>query len=148
MVVECLIWSNLYSSLASALQNSLPLSVTISSGVPKRQIHFSKTALPTVFASLLGIAIISAYLVNASVIHKINFFPSADVFNGPNKSMWQRWFIAVHCGSGLSRFRTGFISRRRAWQRGHAETCRTMSASILGQKYDCSKRSFVLFTPS
>ncbi len=54
----------------------------------------------TVRASLLGRATNSTYLVNASVMHKINFLEDSDVLSGLKRSQWIRWFGAEHCGSG------------------------------------------------
>ena len=84
----CLICKSLYSSFAKLLQNSLPLSDTNSKGVPKRQIHFSKICFATVSASLLSMAIISAYFVKASVMQSTNFFPFWLTLSGPKRSKW------------------------------------------------------------
>ena len=56
----------------------------------------------TVRASLLGRATSSTYLVNASVMQKINFLEDSDVLSGPKRSQCIRWFGAEHCGSGGS----------------------------------------------
>ncbi len=71
--------------------NSLPWSVTISRGRPKRQIHRFRIAVATVNASLLLMVTSSTYFVNASVRHKINFLSPDVVFNGPKRSAWIRW---------------------------------------------------------
>ena len=77
----------LYNSAASLFLNSLPLSDTISSGVPYLQIHLLKMASPVVSASLSSKATSSTYLVNASVMQSTIFFPLSEVFSGPNRSM-------------------------------------------------------------
>ena len=80
--------NHLVRSCMTALRNSLPLSLTIAVGTPNLQIHRSKNALATVDASLLWSGTSSVYLVKASVITRITFFPDADlVLRGPNKSM-------------------------------------------------------------
>ncbi len=82
--------SRVKSSLDSFAQNSVPLSVTNLIGVPKRQIHLSNIASATVAASLFGKATNLTYLVNASVMHKMNFLPLSDVLSGPNRLAWTR----------------------------------------------------------
>ena len=70
------------------MQNSSPLSLVTSNGVPNRHIHLSKKTLATLIAVLSSTAAISAYLENASVATKMYFFPVLVVLRGPNKSMW------------------------------------------------------------
>ena len=66
-------------------------------------------------ASLFGKATNSAYLVNASVMHKINFFCEPDVRKGPNKSAWILWLGSVGCGSEVTSSGCGFESFFRNW---------------------------------
>ena len=94
----CSISSILYSSAASFFLNYLPLSDTISSGVPYLQIHLLKIASPVVSASLSVSATGSTYLVNASVMHRTIFLSLSDVFSGPKRSMCELFDFALCTG--------------------------------------------------
>ena len=63
-------------------------------GVPNLQTQFSKIAFPTVGASLLSIASITVYFVNASVRQSTNFFPLGADF---------KWAKQVHLHTLIER---------------------------------------------
>ncbi len=86
----------LYNSAARVFLNSLPLSDTISRGVPYLQIHLLKMASPVVSASLSVRATSSTYLVNASVMQSTIILPLSEVLSGPKRSMCTCWLGAVH----------------------------------------------------
>lgn len=71
-------------------------------GLPYQYIHFVNTTLATVSASLFGVAMISAYLVKASVMVSTYLLPMSEVLQRPKRSMWIHWFdilqwATVHC---------------------------------------------------
>jgi len=96
----------LRSSIISAnslLRNSFPPSVCICAGILNLQNHSLNIVLATVSVFLFRIAVMGAYLVNASVMHSTNFLLLSAVSMGPNKSAW-----IVQLGhSGISRGASG-----------------------------------------
>jgi hypothetical protein len=70
-----------------SLQNSLPLSETISNDRPCLHNHLENRADATETALLSGIATNSAYFEIASVTQRMNIFPEGKVFKGLNKFM-------------------------------------------------------------
>ncbi len=116
-IVKCEVRSRVKSFWDILAQNFVPWSVTRSSGVPKRQIHLSNIASTTVAASLFGKATNSTYLVKASVIQRINFFPLSEVLSGPNKSVCTICPGSVGRGSGDRSVGRGQSSRHLIWQR-------------------------------
>jgi hypothetical protein len=85
----------LFSHLA---QKSLPWSVMRLTGVPKMHTQFSKMAVATLAASLLGRTTSYTYFVKAFVMHKRYFFPDRDILSGPNKLVNNFWLGSVGCG--------------------------------------------------
>ncbi len=73
------------------VQNFFPWLVT-----PKQQIQWLKMAANTVMASLFGNATSWTYLVNASLMQKMNIFPFLEVLRGPNRSVFG--LGSVGCG--------------------------------------------------
>ena len=113
------------------LANSLPPSVKIWSGIPNLQIQFETIAAAIVVASLLFTTQISAYFVNASVIHKTCALPSV-VFSGPNRSQCIRWLGSEHMGKGCKGSPIGGVFRA-FWHLGHSASRCFTSTMIDGQ---------------
>jgi hypothetical protein len=60
--------------------------------------QFSKMAVATEEASLLGRTASYTYFVKASVMHKRYFFPDRDVLSGPSKLVYTCWLGSMGCG--------------------------------------------------
>ena len=100
VVFKCVVPIRLMTSSETLAQNYFPSSVIISIGMPYLQNHFSKIASATVLASLLLMATSSTYFVNASIIHKMCFFPLPDTTKNPNRSARILWLGWAHWGNG------------------------------------------------
>ena len=131
----------------TSLRNSLPLSLTITVGTPKRHIQRSKNALATVGASLLRRGTSSVYFVKASVMTRMSLLPEADlVRRGPKRSMCTRSFGSPAVGK-LCRGAFCGAESCASWHLVHSLTKRSTSAVTPGhQKLVCTLAR-VLSTP-
>jgi hypothetical protein len=85
----------------------------------------------TVDASLEGSVRSWMYLVKASVMHSLNFFPASEVFKGPNRSACTCWLGSM----GWSRLETMSRTKEMAfliWNQWHISEWAAMLVSMLG----------------
>ncbi len=125
--------SNWKSSAESLFTNSLPPSVWICAGIPNFANQSLKMASATVSASLLAIAVTTAYLVKAFVMQRTNFLLLSAVSIGSNRSAWIRRLGCSGIGRGTSGVHL-FVDFFLSWHCRQKFWYRSMSCLIFGQK--------------
>ena len=88
MVVLCLMPSRWHRTAHTAEVNCTPLSVTMTAGTPKREIHPATRASAQAVAVVEERGIASTHLVERSIIVMMWVWPSELACRGPTRSTW------------------------------------------------------------
>ena len=88
MVVLCLMPSCWHRTAHTAEVNCTPLSVTMTAGTPKREIHPATRASAQAVAVVEERGIASTHLVERSIIVMMWVWPSELACRGPTRSTW------------------------------------------------------------